>query len=73
MRDNHGFLNHVGRIDSSPQRSLHSYFQQSLQIAVERAGTQMNLIVRPRKHIFDDGVAVPVLVGQGQKDMKNRG
>ena len=50
-----------------------SLFEHALDGAVQRAGAQLELAVRARGHILNDGVAVPVLLGHGQQNVESRG
>ena len=50
-----------------------SLLEHALDRSVERAGAQLQLSAGARRDVLDDGVAVPVLVGQGQQDVERRG
>jgi hypothetical protein len=45
--------------------------EQAFDDAVERAGAERDTAIGSRRDVFDDGVAVPRLVGESDEDVKH--
>lgn len=47
-------------------------FEEALEESVKGAGTESDRATGPLLHLFDDGVSVPLAIGQSQEDLEGK-